>query len=196
MSAVQEPREVATARSAYAPPRLRLTRRLIVTCVLRIIVTTCALLAIYLLLPLQGFGGSSTLAYLVLGAAIYVGAMMWQLRSIVIAEHPGLRAVETIGVVLPLLVVLFAIVYVSMAFANPYSFSEPLSKVAGLYFTITVLATVGFGDITPKSDAARLVVSLQMLLDLVLVGVIAKLIINAARTGFERQHTRPRDDKR
>jgi hypothetical protein len=69
----------------------------------------------------------------------------------------------------------FAIVYVSMAHANPVSFSEQLSRTAGLYFTITVLSTVGFGDITARTDAARLIVSLQMLLD--------------------RQHaTRPRDE--
>jgi hypothetical protein len=187
-------RDELTAPAHYAQSEPRVPRRLIVGCALRVVVTTCSLLAIYLLLPLEGFGGSPTLAYLLLGTAIYAGAMVWQLRAILIAEHPGLRAVETIGVVLPLLVILFAIVYVSMAVANPLSFSEPLSKVAGLYFTITVLATVGFGDITPKTDAARLIVSLQMLLDLVLVGVIAKLIISAARTGMERRHAARQDD--
>lgn len=92
-----------------------------------------------------------------------------------------------------MLIILFATTYVSMAAADASSFSEQLNKVAGLYFTITVLATVGFGDITPRTDAARLLVWLQMLVDLVVIGVIAKLIVGAARTGIQRRRG-TRDD--
>jgi len=40
---------------------------------------------------------------------------------------------------------------------------------------------VGFGDISPRTDAARLTVSLQMLLDLAILGVLARLVVGAAR---------------
>ena len=92
-----------------------------------------------------------------------------------------------------MLVILFAIVYVSMAGADPANFSVQLSRSASLYFTITVLSTVAFGDIVPKTDAARLVVSLQMLLDIVVLGVILKVIVGAARTGIERRQGEPED---
>jgi hypothetical protein len=39
---------------------------------------------------------------------------------------------------------------------------------------------VGFGDITPKTDPARAVVTVQMLLDLVVIAVVAKLLLGAA----------------
>jgi len=94
-----------------------------------------------------------------------------------------------------LLVILFAIAYVSMAVADPANFSVQLSRSASLYFTITVLSTVGFGDIVPRTDPARLVVSLQMLLDLVVIGVILKVIVGAARTGLERQRGEPEDSR-
>ena len=35
-----------------------------------------------------------------------------------------------------------------------------------LYFTVTIFSTVGFGDISAKAEAARLVVTAQMFLDL------------------------------
>jgi len=38
------------------------------------------------------------------------------------------------------------------------------------YFTVTVFSTVGFGDITAKTEAARLVVTGQMIVDLVASG--------------------------
>lgn len=169
----------------WSDPRKR--RRLILGCASRIVLTTASLLAVYYWIPLEGLGSGSALVLFVGGIGVFVVALIWQVRSIVVAEYPGLRAIEAVGMVLPLLIIVFALVYVSMATTAPANFSEPLSRTAGLYFTITVLATVGFGDITAKTDVARLVVSLQMLLDLVIVGVIAKLIVSAARTGIERQ---------
>ena len=41
------------------------------------------------------------------------------------------------------------------------NFSEPLTRTDALYFTVTVFSTVGFGDITAKTEAARLVVTGQ-----------------------------------
>jgi voltage-gated potassium channel len=166
-------------------------RRLIAGAALRIALTTGSLLAAYYVLPLDNVGDIAALVYFLVSAAIFVSAMIWQVRSITRADHPGLRAVEAIGVALPLLVILFAVVYISLADADPANFSVQLSRSAGLYFTITVLSTVGFGDIVPKTDTARLVVSLQMLLDLVVVGAILKVIVGAARTGFERRQGEP-----
>jgi hypothetical protein len=41
---------------------------------------------------------------------------------------------------------------------------------------------VGFGDITPRTDTARLIVSAQMLLDLVVIGAVVRLLFNAAKS--------------
>ena len=42
-----------------------------------------------------------------------------------------------------------------------------------------VLATVGFGDITAKTGAARLVVTGQMSTDLIILGLGARVILGA-----------------
>ena len=41
---------------------------------------------------------------------------------------------------------------------------------------------MGFGDITPRTDAASLIVSAQMLLDLAIIGVVVRLLLNAAKS--------------
>ena len=51
------------------------------------------------------------------------------------------------------------------------NFSQPLSRTDAIYFTVTVFATVGFGDITAKTEAARLVVTGQMITDLIAIGL-------------------------
>ena len=72
--------------------------------------------------------------------------------------------------ILPLFLVLFASTYFVMERASAASFTEPLTRTDALYFTVTVFSTVGFGDITAKSEAARVVLIVQMLADLAFLG--------------------------
>lgn len=67
----------------------------------------------------------------------------------------------------------------SLSTALPASFSEPLTEVGALYFTVAVLSTVGFGDIAALTDAARLIVAIQILLGLVLLGAVVRLFLRA-----------------
>ena len=40
---------------------------------------------------------------------------------------------------------------------------------------------MGFGDITPKTDLARLVTTFQMLADLAVIAIVIRLILGAAK---------------
>ncbi|MGP7997588.1 MAG: potassium channel family protein, partial [Streptosporangiaceae bacterium] len=62
-----------------------------------------------------------------------------------------------------------------------------------LYFAVTVFSTVGFGDITPKSEAARVVLIVQMLGDLALHGAGVRVLLGAVRRGQQRQDTSDQD---
>ena len=67
-----------------------------------------------------------------------------------------------------------------MSITSASAFSEPLSRTDALYFTTSTFATVGFGDITPVSQLARGVVSVQMIADLGALLLIAKVAFFAA----------------
>ena len=97
-----------------------------------------------------------------------------------------MRAVEALGSVIPLFLVAFATGYLSLSHASADTFTEQLDHTRALYFTTTVFSTVGFGDITPKTDLARIIVSIQMLLDLVIIGAVVRLLLNAAQAGLAR----------
>ena len=66
-----------------------------------------------------------------------------------------------------------------MATMSASNFGERLTHTDGLYFAVTVFSTVGFGDITAKTQAARLVVTGQMAADLVILGLAIKIIAGA-----------------
>jgi voltage-gated potassium channel len=63
-----------------------------------------------------------------------------------------------------------------------------------LYLAVTVFSTVGFDDITPRGDLARIVVSIQMLLDLVVIGAVVRLLTTAAKSGMGAASSRPSPD--
>jgi voltage-gated potassium channel len=82
---------------------------------------------------------------------------------------------------------LFASSYVVIAAISPSSFSQPMTRSNALYFTVTVFATVGFGDITATTQAARLVVTAQMVIDLIIIGLGARVILGAVTRGRQRR---------
>ena len=94
-----------------------------------------------------------------------------------ISCFPRLKAISALGVGVPLLLVVFAAVYYLIEWGQPTRFTQQLDKTGALYFAITVFATVGFGDIAPVSGVARILVSFQMLLDLAVFGVVAKVVL-------------------
>jgi NAD/NADP transhydrogenase beta subunit len=123
-------------------------------------------------------------AFLRLGADIaLVGVVFaWQIRRIAVAELPELRAIEALGIVVAVFLVAFSAIYLAMSHESASTFTQPLDHTRALYLTITIFSTVGFGDITPRTDTARLVVSAQMLLDLVIIGAVVRLLFNAAKS--------------
>jgi voltage-gated potassium channel len=123
---------------------------------------------------------------------LFIGLVIgWQTSHIIKAEIPELRAAQSLGVVIPLFLVFFASAYLSLYDTSRVTFSQPLDHTSALYFTITVFSTVGFGDITPRTDDARVLVSVQMLLDLVIIGAVARILINAAKLGLARNDEGP-----
>jgi amino acid transporter len=179
----QNDRAPATpVRLADLPPHMRRMATLRSAGIIAL--SWAVLLGAYFLVPIGH--ESSVRAVLRLGAdiALIGGLIAWQIRRISVAELPELRAAEALGIIIIVFLVAFSAIYVSLSHENPLTFTERLDQPRALYFTITVFSTVGFGDITPHSDEARLLVSAQMLLDLALIGAGVRLILNAAKSSL------------
>ena len=161
---------------------------------LRTVLTTLALLAAYFAAPMTRPFTTRTVVLLVLALVVCAVFMAWQARAIARSPSPRLRTVEALATSAPLFVLAFASTYCLLANGTPPGFSERLTHLDSLYFTITVFSSVGFGDIVPRSQAARAVTTVQMLGDLVFLGFAAKVFLEAMRRGVERRdHQRPLD---
>ena len=165
-------------------------RRLVAKTTLVIFVSWTALIGAYYLVPFDDRSAAGALVRLTVGLVILVVVLVWLLLRILDAANPGLRAIEALSVVVVLLIVVFAATYLSIVSEAPDSFNTGLDHSSALYFTITVLATVGFGDIVPVTDFARMVVSMQMIVDLVFIAAVVRVIISAAKMGQARREQR------
>ena len=113
--------------------------------------------------------------------------MVWQVRKITRSRYPGVKAVEALGLIVPLYLLLFASTYFLMERASAAAFTQPLTRTDALYFTVTVFSTVGFGDITPKSEAARVILIVQMLGDLAILGAGIRILLGAVQRGRQQR---------
>ena len=170
-----------------ASPETRPPSGKIVRAVLRALGSTVALVTIYYLLPLDHSSAWAAVTMLVIGLLVLIVLVTFQVRSIIASPFPALRALEALATSVPFFVLLFASTYVVMATISAGSFSQAMTRTNALYFTVTVFATVGFGDITPKTDAARLVVIGQMIVDLIILGLGARVILGAVTRGRQRR---------
>jgi len=162
-------------------------RRLIVRAVLRSLLSATVLVVLYYLLPLDRPLSADTAARLLIGLLVFAGIMVWQVRKIARARYPGVQAVEALGLIVPLYLLLFASTYFLMERASAAAFTQPLTRTDALYFTVTVFSTVGFGDISPKAEAARVVLIVQMLGDLAILGAGIRVLLGAVQRGRQQR---------
>jgi hypothetical protein len=136
---------------------------------------------LYYLLPLDHLASVPLSVLLVVGLLILLVISAGQVREILRAEYPALRGAEALATTVPLFLLLFASAYFVMERASPDSFSHTLTRTDALYFTVTTFTTVGYGDITATSQSARLVVTAQMLLDLLALGLGVRVLLGAVQ---------------
>lgn len=145
---------------------------------LRAAVITAAIVVLYFLTPQTGIGDLPLGVALVAGPLLWLGVAIWQILAISRSPHPLLRAIESLTITMSLYLLLFAATYWLVARADPTSFTvDTLTRVDALYFTTTVFSSVGFGDITPASQSARALVTIQMILNVLLLGAGIRLLM-------------------
>ena len=156
-------------------------RRLVLFATVRSVVLSAALIALFYLLPFTWAPALQLGTAVVVGAVLIIGVARWQLRAVAHAAFPEVRAIEALAFSTSALIVLFSSCYLSLSRSDPEAFSESLNHTAALYFTVTTLTTVGFGDISASTDVARITVMFQIVANIVVLGVLVKLIVSVAQ---------------
>jgi len=170
--------------------------KLVLFMLLRVTLSVSVLVVAYSLIPTKSSGEGSDVPWLILELCVFGVVVGIQLPAIIKSKHPGLRAAEALAILVPLYLLIFARIYLWNSLHDPAAFTRPLDNTTALYFTVTVFATVGFGDIVAQTNTMRLLVTLQMMLNLVVLGLVIRLLTSAARRGVARRGEQPDLDDR
>ncbi|MET8668845.1 potassium channel family protein [Streptomyces tendae] len=152
-----------------------------------------AVVVAYFLLPLDHLGPQRPVLSWALFALLLTVVAVLLLRQVrhVLLDRPDSRP----GVVISLLIVLsvhvFSATYYALA-KEPGQFSGLHTRLDALYFTVVTLATVGYGDITPRGQAARLVAVLQITYSFVFLTAAATALTTRMRDRVVRGPQRDR----
>ncbi len=159
--------------------------------VLLIVAATLLVGGYFWVLPLDGLSENFNVVFLAIWLVLVGAIIVVQARRIMDSQFPMMRAIGVLAVVLPAYLVAFAAGYYLLAEHSAATFGGPLTRMAALYFTVTVFATVGFGDIHASDDVAMAIVTVQMVLNLLLLAVGVRALVEAVRVGRARHGAPP-----
>ncbi|GAB7182294.1 potassium channel family protein [Kitasatospora sp. Ki12] len=150
------------------------------------------LMVAYFTLPLGWFGDRRPL----LSWSAFVGALValsWLMLAKIVGVLRGTakRPVVWLVFLIALAMTIFAATYYALGAHKP-EFAGLETRLDALYFTVVTMATVGYGDITPTGQAARLVVVLQIGYNFVFLAAAAGTASQAVRSTVA-QRVRHRD---
>jgi len=151
----------------------------------RAVVTVAVIVVAYCVLPLTGHGAGGVVRPVLAGLAV-VAVSAWEVREVSRSSRPRVRAIDAIAVSATTMIVAFAVLYLNIAARDPEAFNEDIDRTGALYFTMTTLTTIGYGDIVASSQPARIAVMVQMLFNVAVIGTTAKVIIGTAQRAHRR----------
>lgn len=155
--------------------------------VIRLLLTITLFLVVYYQMPIRDENFWADLPWLLFDLVLFGVIVGLQIPLIIRARHPLMRSIEAMTVTICMYLVMFARIYLSLSVNNVHAFTQLLDHSSSLYFTVTVFATVGFGDIAAAANPIRLLVTVQMLLNLVVLGVVVRLLLTIGQRGRERK---------
>ena len=162
-------------------------RRVLVMALLRSTLSMVVVVLVYLRIPLGRWDEERSILEFALGLLLVGVVLALQTRGVVRSPYPLIRTVEALATTGPLFLIIFASAHYSVDVLDPGSYTQPMTRLDALYYTVTTFATVGYGDIAPVSQTARLIATVQMLLGLVFIGILARVITGAAQLGLKRR---------
>jgi len=149
---------------------------------LRAVVVTVLLMAAatgaYYLIPVPALSPGAWTVLFFAGAGVLGVLILAAVRQLLRAgEEAGIRGLVLL---LTLTVLFFSWSDASVAKLHG-QFTDLHDRTDALYFNVSTLATVGFGDVHPVGQLARAAVTLQIVFNLVFLGAAVSMITSAFR---------------
>jgi voltage-gated potassium channel len=123
----------------------------------------------------------------VAGATVLIFRQVRKQMSVADEEPPlaGLAIALVAGLVA------FAMADYLIAYSDPTEFAQLETRTDALYFALSTLLTVGYGDVHAEGQLARVVVIIQMAFNIVVLATGASLLANQISDRVRRRRAQP-----
>jgi ABC-type Fe3+-siderophore transport system permease subunit len=148
---------------------------------LRVLAAVVLLVAMFYVVPVKPDAEGWRLILRSIAAGVFVAGIVslvvWQIRR---RMHYETLPLEGLAVALVAGAVAFALTDYVVAVSSDDHFDGLHTRTDALYFALSTLFTVGFGDIHARSQGARVLVIFQMIFNIVVLATGASLLVNQA----------------
>ena len=144
---------------------------------------------VYFAVPIPGRMRQSSWELLFSCGVVVLGVLILLAIRRMLREGEGAR-IRGLVLLLVLTVLFFSWSDKSVA-VLPGQFADLHTKIDALYFTVSTLTTVGFGDVHATGQLARAAVTVQMVFNLVFIGLSAGIVSGFLRSRATRRNTPP-----
>lgn len=148
---------------------------------LRLVLLIVLVFVLYFTLPLNEHPERSDavrIAFSVGLLCLIALGVIWQVRLQMVDQT---RHVDSLVLVLVLAIVAFAVVFFAIEQESPDQIAGLETRLDSLYFTVTTLMTIGFGDIHAVGQLARGVVIVQVVFNVAVIATAATTINSRVR---------------
>jgi voltage-gated potassium channel len=125
----------------------------------------------------QARDGAPAVALRIVLTAVAVGALVFAIRRQILRQLDAPDA-PLGGLIVSVVagVLLFALADYTVAYYAPVEFVGLRTRLDALYFALTTLLTIGFGDISARGQLARGLLCVQMVFNVVVLATTASLL--------------------
>jgi voltage-gated potassium channel len=148
---------------------------------LRLVVLLTLVFVLYFTLPIGAAPDRSEAFRITISAgliAVLAAGVIWQVRLQMMDKS---RHVDGLVLVLALAIVAFAVVFYGIEQQSPAQIEGLHTRLDSLYFTVTTLMTIGFGDVHAVGQVARGVVIVQIVFNVAVIATAATTISSRVR---------------
>jgi len=148
----------------------------------RVLLGTIGMLVVFYTIPVSTQESTGRAVFSILLTLAGVAALAWAILEQVRRQlRSRSEDIHTLLMLLPLSAVVFALGFFLMEEHLPGQIPGLTTRTDALYFTLSTLTTVGYGDITAQGQLARGVVILQLVFNAVFVGAAVSIVVGTIR---------------
>jgi voltage-gated potassium channel len=147
----------------------------------RLAVALVLILGAYAVVPTSDPFNTGSLARFSTVVVLLAGSAWVMIRQLRLSAFDGDRNVDGLLLAVVIMTVTFALTFYLLELRDPGQVADLNTKVDALYFTASTILTIGYGDVHAVGQAARVLVLVQMVFDVVFVATAATMLTSRLR---------------